>query len=73
MAVKDVIPMKNLLFAVIMAAAASLTAGCVTRVSVNKQPSAVGDASPAPAVPDPQISPDVNFKASNTMPGQPSL
>jgi hypothetical protein len=64
---------KNLLFAVIMAAAALLTAGCVTHVIVDKQPPSVANASPGAAVPEPQISPDVNFKASNTIPGQPSL
>jgi hypothetical protein len=65
--------MKNLLFAVIMAATASLTAGCVTHVIVDKQPPAIAGASTAPAVSEPQITPDVNFKASNTMPGEPSL
>ena len=65
--------MKNLLFAVIIAAAALLTTGCVTHAIVDKQPPAVTDARPDSAVPDPQISPDVNFKASNTMPGEPSL
>lgn len=72
--------MKNLLLAMIIAAAPLLTAGCVTRVIVDgqppaadKQPPGAGDARPDPAVAYPQISPDVNFKASNTMPGEPSL
>jgi hypothetical protein len=71
--------MKNLLFALVISAATLLSAGCATHVMadkqppVDRQPPVAGDASPAPAVPEPQISPDVNFKAYNTMPGEQSL
>jgi hypothetical protein len=66
--------MKNLLRAMIMATAALLTAGCVTHVIADKQPAAIADARPTPLqIPAAQTSPDVNFKASNTMPGEPPL
>jgi hypothetical protein len=64
--------MKNFLLALTMASAILLVAGCFSRTVVDQEPSIV-DARPTPQVATPQMSPDVNFKASNAMPGQPSL
>jgi len=65
--------MKNLLFVMIVAAASLLTAGCVSHMIVDSQPPAVAAGESAPQVAAPQMSPDINFKASNTLPGEPSL
>jgi hypothetical protein len=65
--------MKNLLFALTIVGAVMLTAGCVSHTIVDKSPPTIASARPTPPIPAPAMSPDVNFKASNTMPGQPPL
>jgi len=65
--------MKNLLIALTIAIAFSAVTGCVSRNIVEQQQPATIAAATAPTPASPEISPDVNFKASNTMPGGPGL
>jgi hypothetical protein len=70
--------MKNLLFALTIASAVLLGAGCVSRnITEQTPPPTIAYANaPAPEssiAASPQMSPDVNFRTSNTMPGGPEL
>ena len=67
-------PMKNLLLILVCSVAALISAGCFTEAIIEKNPppSATAQASTS-EIATPEMSPDVNFKASNTMPGSPGL
>lgn len=66
--------MKNLLLTMTIGAGVLLIAGCVSTAIVEKTPplQTTVQAS-ASEVATPQMSPDVNFKASNAMPGGPGM
>lgn len=66
--------MKFFLLVMTVAAGALITAGCFTTAIVEKNPPGVVAAqAPATNIATPQMSPDVNFKASNAMPGGPGM
>jgi hypothetical protein len=66
--------MKNLLLTLTIGGAAMLIAGCFTEAIIEKNPPPVATAqASASEVATPEMSPDVNFKSSNAMPGGPGL
>jgi hypothetical protein len=66
--------MKNLLLILTISIGALITAGCFTEAIIEKNPppAATAQAS-ASEIASPQMSPDVNFKSSNAMPGGPGM
>jgi hypothetical protein len=67
--------MKNYLLLLTIGAGALITAGCVstTVVKRNSPPPETTAQGAQTNIATPQMSPDVNFKASNAMPGGPGM
>jgi hypothetical protein len=67
--------MKFFLLVMTIGAGALITAGCFTTTAIiDKNPPGVAAAqAPATDIASPEMSPDVNFKASNAMPGGPGM
>ena len=66
--------MKNQLFVLTIGLGALFATGCFTEAIIEKNPppAATAQAS-ASEIATPEMSPDVNFKSSNAMPGGPSM
>jgi hypothetical protein len=66
--------MKNILLILTIVGGAMITAGCFSEAIIEKNPPPVATAqASASEIATPQMSPDVNFKASNAMPGGPGM